>query len=65
MNLSIVANKTKLEANPKSYSNVSVVLKDIYNNTVFTDNQSDISVKVLDEYNDIITIKKQKVKLRK
>jgi len=54
MNIELISSKNKLEASLSSENYVRVELKDIYNNVVFTDSNSNISMEILDEYKTII-----------
>jgi len=52
--LSFVNTKTKLEADWDNESYINVELRDIYNNLVFTDSDSIISLELLDKYKTIL-----------
>jgi hypothetical protein len=54
MSIELISSKNKLEASPLSENYIKVELKDIYNNIVFTDSSSNISMEILDEYKAII-----------
>jgi hypothetical protein len=54
MSIELVPSKNKMEASKDVESYIKVKLKDIYNNTVFTDSNSNISMEILDEYKKII-----------
>jgi len=55
MKIDIVLSKSKLEANTKDYSNVTVELKDRYNNLVFTDSKTKVDLEILPIYTHLIT----------
>ncbi len=54
MNIELIADKHKLKADPNTQSYIKVELRDIYNNLVFVDNNSVITLEILDEFKDII-----------
>jgi hypothetical protein len=65
MSLLIIPRKTKLEASFKDSSKVNILLKDVYNNTVFTDSNSEISAEIYKDSKNIITTKTLTKKLKK
>lgn len=59
MKMDLVLSKSKLEADTKDYSNVSVELKDRYNNLVFTDSTTQVDMEILPQYTHLITYDKK------
>ncbi len=55
MSIELISSGNKLEASPDIQIYVEVELRDIYNNTVFSDNSSKIDLEILDEYKSIIS----------
>ncbi len=53
--MDLVLSKSRMEANPDINSNVSVELKDKYNNLVFTDNSTITEIEILPEYSHILS----------
>ncbi len=53
--MDLVVSNTRMEAKPDSVSNLSVELKDKYNNLVFTDSSTNTSLEILPEYSHVLT----------
>lgn len=54
LKVQIIPTNSKIEASKNSYTTLNIELKDIYWNTVFTDNSTKLNLEILDEYKNII-----------
>ncbi|MDD3145600.1 MAG: hypothetical protein PHV23_05865, partial [Candidatus Gracilibacteria bacterium] len=61
MKIDLVLSKSKIEANTSDYSNISVELKDRYNNLVYTDNTTQANLEILSQYSHVLTSDKNQV----
>jgi len=61
MKIDLVLSKSKIEANITDYSNVSVELKDRFNNLVYTDNTTQANLEILSQYSHVLTSDKNQV----
>lgn len=52
--IDLVLDKSEMEASSDSFANLSVELKDRYNNLVFNDNETIASIEILEDYSNII-----------
>ena len=62
--LSVFTTWVKIEASKESESYVTIELRDIYNNIIFNDNETDISLEILDRYKEIINSNDKKKTLK-
>jgi hypothetical protein len=52
--MDLVLSKTKMEANPSKSSDLSVELKDKYNNLVFNDSNTTTTLEIPSKYSNIL-----------
>lgn len=55
MKIDLVLSKSRIEANTSDYSNISVELKDRFNNLVYTDNTTQANLEILSQYSHVLT----------
>ncbi len=53
--MDLVLSKSRMEANPSESSNLNVELKDKYNNLVFNDSNTNVTLEIPQEYSNILT----------
>ncbi|MDR0772568.1 MAG: hypothetical protein LBF15_06280 [Candidatus Peribacteria bacterium] len=56
MKMDLVLDKNKIEASKDSYANLQVELRDRYNNLVFNDSQTEVSVEISPKYSRVISV---------
>jgi len=52
--MDLALSRDRIEASPTSRTSLEVILKDKYNNTVFTDNETNLSLEIPDQSKAII-----------